>query len=88
MYRIAISLLIGLVVAVINTGPAFAKSEQAASAMTVAKVDKENTKGPKAVFPEMTYKFEPVTEGVKIKHDFIVENHGNAPLVIKNIRPD
>jgi hypothetical protein len=29
-----------------------------------------------------------VMEGETIRHDFIVENTGSAPLVIKNIRPD
>ena len=45
-------------------------------------------KTPKAVFKELRYTFASVPEGEKIKHDFMVENQGNAPLVIKNIRPD
>lgn len=47
-----------------------------------------NTTAPKAVFPKLNHSFGEVFEGTKIKHDFIVENQGNAPLVIKNIRPD
>ena len=43
---------------------------------------------PKAVFPETRYEFEAVMEGTKIEHDFIIENHGSVPLVIKNVRPD
>ncbi len=27
-------------------------------------------------------------EGTEIKHDFIIENHGRVPLIIKNLRPD
>lgn len=47
-----------------------------------------NTTAPKAVFPESKHSFGEVFEGTKIKHDFVIENQGNAPLVIKNIRPD
>lgn len=43
---------------------------------------------PEAVFPQTQYEFDPVMEGVDIKHDFVIENHGNAPLVIQNVRPD
>jgi hypothetical protein len=45
-------------------------------------------KAPKAVFPQLKYTFAPVFEGLEIKHDFVVENQGAAPLVIKSIRPD
>jgi len=43
---------------------------------------------PQALFPQMRFEFDPVFEGAQIRHDFVVENHGEAPLVIKNIRPD
>ena len=43
---------------------------------------------PKAAFPELRYNFGEGFEGAEIKYDFIVENQGGAPLVIKNIRPD
>lgn len=43
---------------------------------------------PKAVFPETRYEFGAVMEGTKIEHDFIIENHGSEPLVIKHVRPD
>jgi hypothetical protein len=43
---------------------------------------------PKAVFPKRTHNFGEVFEGKEIKFDFVVENKGDAPLVIKNIRPD
>lgn len=43
---------------------------------------------PKLVVPQMEYVFDPVFEGVQIKHDFVIENRGTAPLVIKNVRPD
>ncbi len=43
---------------------------------------------PRAVVPQLEYVFTPVFEGVQIKHDFVIENRGTAPLVIKNVRPD
>ena len=43
---------------------------------------------PQAVFPEKEHEFAPIYEGIQIKHDFIVENKGTVPLVIKNVRPD
>jgi hypothetical protein len=43
---------------------------------------------PKAIFPSTRHEFGSVMEGVEIKHDFIIENHGQAPLVISKVRPD
>jgi hypothetical protein len=43
---------------------------------------------PRAVVTQMEYVFDPVFEGAQIKHDFMIENHGTAPLVIQNVRPD
>jgi uncharacterized membrane protein YebE (DUF533 family) len=48
---------------------------------------KTHSEQPKAVIPQMEFEFAPVFEGVQVKHDFTIENHGNAPLVIKNVRP-
>ena len=45
-------------------------------------------KVPKAVFPEAKYNFASVYEGVDVKHDFIVENQGEAALLIRRVRPD
>jgi hypothetical protein len=45
-------------------------------------------KVPKAEFPQLKFEFDPVFEGTEIKHDFVVENTGEAPLVIRSIRPD
>lgn len=42
---------------------------------------------PRAVVTQMDYTFDPIFEGVQIKHDFVVENRGTAPLVIRNVRP-
>lgn len=43
---------------------------------------------PKAIFPQLQHKFEPLFEGEDIHHDFIIENHGQAPLVIKKVDTD
>ena len=43
---------------------------------------------PQAVFSETKFDFDPVFEGEEIAHDFVVENRGQAPLVINKIRPD
>jgi hypothetical protein len=43
---------------------------------------------PKAVFPETRHDFKSVMEGTEIRHDFVIENHGNAPLIIKNVQTD
>ena len=48
----------------------------------------EDAAAPKAVFPDLIHDFGEVFEGVEVKYDFVVENRGDAPLVIKNIRPD
>jgi hypothetical protein len=43
---------------------------------------------PEAFFSNTQYEFDPVFEGTEITHDFVVENKGNAPLIINSIRPD
>ncbi len=41
---------------------------------------------PKAVLPESVHVFEPVVEGMLVSHDFILENRGDAPLIIESIK--
>ncbi len=48
-------------------------------------LESEQKNGPVAFFPEMSHKFEPEVEGLKLTHDFMVENRGGSPLVIKNV---
>lgn len=43
---------------------------------------------PQVVFTQTKFEFEPVFEGAEIKHDFVVENRGEAPLIINKIKPD
>jgi hypothetical protein len=42
--------------------------------------------GAAVFFPEKTFEFQPVIEGAKVIHDFIVMNQGSAPLVISDVR--
>ncbi len=89
MYRIiTFKLIIGLVALAAMAAPASAGSQPPSPAGAPADVGALIQKAPKAVFSKLKYEFEPVIEGVKITHDFIIENHGEAPLVIKNIRSD
>ncbi|MEE4261925.1 MAG: hypothetical protein V2I56_04490 [Desulfobacteraceae bacterium] len=41
---------------------------------------------PKAVLPESIHVFEPVVEGTLVSHDFILQNLGDAPLIIESIK--
>jgi len=61
---------------------------QPGSAPPASEIKASGDKAPRALFPQSTFNFDPVFEGTEIKHDFVVENTGEAPLVIKNIRPD
>jgi len=45
-----------------------------------------STPGAPVFFPEKTFEFQPVIEGAKVIHDFIVMNQGSAPLVISDVR--
>jgi hypothetical protein len=42
--------------------------------------------GASVFFPEKTFEFQPVIEGAKVIHDFVVMNKGSAPLVISDVR--
>jgi len=37
-------------------------------------------------FPQKAFQFEPVIEGVKVVHDFVVMNRGTVPLLINSVR--
>jgi len=85
-FKIAIHVVILIVLtAAFGLAGTVAPSGQTPSAPEIkASLDK----APKAVFPQLKFEFDPVFEGTEIIHDFVVENTGEAPLVIKNIRPD
>jgi hypothetical protein len=68
----------------VSAGPPDLQDKQAAADVVEASMDSV----PQAVFPQTKFKFDPIFEGTEIKHDFVVENRGEAPLVINKIRPD
>ncbi len=43
---------------------------------------------PKAVAPVHGHEFASVVEGAVIKHDFVIENRGSAPLLIEKVKSD
>ncbi|RJQ69993.1 MAG: DUF1573 domain-containing protein [Desulfobacteraceae bacterium] len=43
---------------------------------------------PRAVFPETRHEFGSVMEGQEVRHDFVVENRGQADLIIQRVQPD
>jgi hypothetical protein len=43
-------------------------------------------KAPQAFLPERVYGFQPVLEGTEVVHEFILENRGEAPLNILQIK--
>jgi hypothetical protein len=55
--------------------------------LTINSVAAENIDktAPKAVLAEQIFAFKPVVEGTTVTHDFILQNKGTAPLVIKKI---
>ncbi len=54
-----------------------AKSEKAATELLDA---------PLAVLPESRYEFEPVADGTRVVHDFVIKNKGKAVLKIEKVR--
>ena len=44
-------------------------------------------KFPSAFLPTLKYEFPPVVEGLPLKHDFIIQNRGSAPLKILKVKP-
>jgi hypothetical protein len=67
-----------------GAGPRALPGQQPATAVISAAMNS----APQAVFPQTKFEFDPVFEGAEIKHDFVVENKGAAPLIINSIRPD
>lgn len=41
---------------------------------------------PAIFFPEKVFEFQPVVDGVKVVHDFVVMNKGTTLLLIENVR--
>jgi len=52
-----------------------------------AKDAQETESRPEVKLIESSYKFETITEGKEIIHDFIIKNVGNAPLDVLRVKP-
>ena len=46
----------------------------------------EETKHPKAFFPEIVHQFGQTVEGNEVSYDFVVENKGDAPLKVEKVK--
>ena len=55
-----------------------------ASGSTYA-ADPAEAKGPRAVFSEKSFEFEPVVAGTEVTHAFVVRNEGTDILKIENV---
>ncbi|MBW2407247.1 MAG: DUF1573 domain-containing protein [Deltaproteobacteria bacterium] len=47
---------------------------------------KQTTPSPSAFVPENRYTFPTVIDGTEVTHDFIIQNKGDAPLVIEKVK--
>lgn len=41
---------------------------------------------PQALLPESIHEFAPVVEGTMVEHNFVIQNHGDAPLVVIDLK--
>ena len=41
---------------------------------------------PSAFFPETSYEFEPVLDGAKVVHEFVILNKGTATLKVERVK--
>ncbi len=41
---------------------------------------------PVAVLPSESYQFEPVPDGMEVRHDFVIQNAGEAQLLINRVK--
>ena len=44
--------------------------------------------GPLAIVPETSFDFGAVHEGEDVRHPFVIENKGDAPLVLLDVKTD
>lgn len=53
---------------------------------SVFAASKQTPASPSAFVPEKRYKFPTVLDGTEVTHDFIIQNNGNAPLLIEKVK--
>ncbi len=83
--QLASAAAIGLA-AMLITSTGFSASQSDAESQTKKPMTQMAEKMPSAFFPETNHTFDPVVDGTRVTHDFIVQNKGDAPLNIIKIR--
>lgn len=43
---------------------------------------------PSIFVPEPRYEFAPIVDGKVVTHDFVIQNKGDAPLIIERVKTD
>jgi hypothetical protein len=50
--------------------------------------ESQATDSPSVFVSEPRYEFAPVVDGREVTHDFIIQNKGDAPLIIERVKTD
>jgi len=50
--------------------------------------ESQATDSPSVFVPEPRYEFAPVVDGREVAHDFVIQNKGDAPLIIERVKTD
>jgi len=50
--------------------------------------EESQTDSPSVFIPEPRYEFAPVIDGRGVAHDFVIQNRGDAPLIIERVKTD
>jgi hypothetical protein len=67
-------------------GPVAAADEPAGKTAKQEPAEEQTPPKPVAVVPQLKYEFEPVVDGKQVSHDFLVQNTGNMPLAIHQVK--
>jgi hypothetical protein len=51
-------------------------------------LDSKACASPSISVPEPRYEFAPVVDGKEFTHDFVIQNKGDAPLIIERVKTD
>ena len=51
-------------------------------------VESQPAGSPTIFVPEPRYEFAPVVDGREVAHDFVIQNKGDAPLIIERVKTD
>jgi PBP1b-binding outer membrane lipoprotein LpoB len=74
--------------AIVLLYPAWVLAAESVKKSAPSEAEPSAKEHPRAVVTQKEHMFDTVFEGVQVKHDFVIENQGAAPLVIKGVRPD